>query len=390
MGYHYQKILIWLLETGAKNMHVATIVGTRPEIIKMSEIMLALDRHYRQTIIHTGQNYDYELNEVFFKDLEVRSPDHYLGVSGNDLGETIGNIISRSFKILSELQPDAVLVYGDTNSCLSVIAAKRLKIPVFHLEAGNRSFDENVPEELNRRIVDHISDINFTLTEHARNYLLNEGIRGERIIKSGGFMTEVIDKHLTKIENSDVLDRMRLVKEKFFIASLHREENVDDLAKLTSLMDSFQEICEYFKMPIVFSCHPRTRKRLEEFRLKIPKNVKLIKPLGLFDYLALQRDAACVISDSGTITEEADILGFPAISPRLSHERPEGFDEGVIMLTNMRPERLISAIRLQMSDYSNKSKAPCISDYRKTQPSMTVVKAIGSYIDYVNKNVWGV
>lgn len=370
-------------------MHVVTIVGTRPEIIKMSQIMLALDEHYRHTIVHTGQNFDYELNEIFFGELGIRSPDYYLDVVGEDLGETIGSIISKSYKILSKLKPDAVVVYGDTNSCLSVISAKRLKIPVFHLEAGNRSFDENVPEELNRRIVDHISDINFTLTEHARNYLLNEGLRGDRIIKSGGFMTEIIAKNMQKIDNSDILHRMKLTKKGFFIASLHREENVDDFLKLQSLMDSFGKICDHFNMPIVFSCHPRTRKRLEEFNLHVPDGVVLIKPLGLFDYLALQKYAACVISDSGTVTEEADVLGFPAVSPRLSHERPEGFDEGVIMLTNMTSERLISSIKLQLSDYSSGPYAPRIADYNKNRPSMTVVKAIGSYIDYINRNVWG-
>lgn len=370
-------------------MHVATILGTRPEIIKMSQIMLALDTYYKQTIIHTGQNFDYELNEVFFEDLGLRPPDVYLSVSGNDLGETLGNIISKSYKALSNLKPDAVLVYGDTNSCLSVLAAKRLKIPVFHLEAGNRSFDENVPEELNRKVVDHVSDINFTLTEHARHYLLSEGLKGDRIIKSGGFMTEVIAKNISKIENSPVLEKMGLRSKKFFIASLHREENVDDFQKLKSLIDSFEKICEYFKLPIIFSCHPRTRKRIRDFNLSVSENVKLVKPLGLFDYLALQQHAACVISDSGTVTEEADILGFPAVSPRLSHERPEGFDEGVIMLSTLDPDKIIPAINLQLENYSATKVSPRIADYKKNQPSMTVVKAIGSYVDYINKNVWG-
>ena len=370
-------------------MHIATIVGTRPEIIKLSQVMKQLDKHYKQTLIHTGQNFDYELNEIFFKDLGIRKPDYYLDVAGTHLGESIGNIISKSYELLEHLRPDAVLVYGDTNSCLSVISAKRLKIPVFHMEAGNRSFDENVPEELNRRIVDHISDINFTLTEHARQYLLKEGLRGDRIIKTGGFMKEIINENMTKISASQILDTLKIEKQGYFLASLHREENVDNFKKLESLTSSLEQIYLKFKRQVILSCHPRTRKRLEEFGLSIPDGTILLKPFSLFDYLKLQQNALCVISDSGTITEEADVLGFPAISPRLSHERPEGFDVGVIMLTNLTPDRIVKAIEIQIEEYSLEKIEQKINDYSFQKPSVTVLKAIGSYIDYINKNVWG-
>ncbi len=371
-------------------MNIATIIGTRPEIIKLSQIIKELDKHYTQTLIHTGQNYDYELNQVFFEDLGIRKPDYYLDVAGKHLGESIGNIISNSYELLQRLRPDAVLVYGDTNSCLSVISAKRLKIPVFHLEAGNRSFDENVPEELNRKIVDHISDINFTLTEHARQYLLKEGLRGDRIIKTGGFMKEIISVNFDKIKSSAVLKNLNLEKGNYFVASLHREENVDNHEKLKSLTKCLEEIYQNFQKQIVFSCHPRTRKRLKEFCLPIPRGIVTSPPFSLFDYLALQQNAMCVISDSGTITEESDVLGFPAISPRLSHERPEGFDVGVIMLTNLVPSRVVKAIKIQLAEYSNYKHKQKIPDYSFDRPSITVAKAIGSYIDYINRNVWGV
>ncbi len=370
-------------------MNIATIIGTRPEIIKLSQIIKELDKHYNQILIHTGQNYDYELNQVFFEDLGIRRPDHYLNVAGKHLGESIGNIISNSYELLERLRPDAVLVYGDTNSCLSVISAKRLKIPVFHLEAGNRSFDENVPEELNRRIVDHISDINFTLTEHARQYLLQEGIKGDRIIKTGGFMREIILTNLDKIKSSAVLKNLNLEKNSYFVASLHREENVDNREKLLSLTKCLAKIHQDFQKPIVFSCHPRTRKRLNEFDLPTPAGTITSPPFSLFDYLALQQNSMCVISDSGTITEESDVLGFPAVSPRLSHERPEGFDVGVIMLTNLVPDRVVKAIKVQLEEYSDYEHKQKIYDYSMDRPSITVAKAIGSYIDYINRNVWG-
>ena len=369
-------------------MKVATIIGTRPEIIKLSEIIKLLDNYTEHKIIHTGQNYDFELSKIFFEGLSIRDPDFYLEVAGENLGESIGNIISRSYELLAELKPDAVLLYGDTNSCLAAISAKRLKIPVVHLEAGNRSFDENVPEEINRRIVDHISDINFPLTERARSYLLKEGIRGDRIIKTGGFMKEIIQANQHEIDNSVVLKRLNLKKKKYFVASVHREENVDDERKLKNIAKCFQVIVDEFNQKIIFSCHPRTLSRLTEFNISLPEQVAVEKPFSFVDYMQLQKNASCVVSDSGTITEEADILGVPAITPRLSHERPEGFDSGVVIMTGLDPALTAEAIKMQIEIYGSSNFRPKVADYQAEKPSLTVLKSILSYVEYINLNVW--
>ena len=369
-------------------LKVVTILGTRPEIIKLSEIIKVLDNYTNHTIVHTGQNYDFELSETFFEGLELRPPDYYLDVAGDNVGVTIGNIISKSYTLLDELKPNAVLLYGDTNSCLSAISAKRLKIPVFHLEAGNRSFDENVPEEINRRIVDHISDVNFTLTEHARRYLLGEGIRGDRVIKTGGFMNEIINVHSEKITQSKVLDSLDLHSSEYFTASIHREENVDSEDKLKRIISCFDRIIKEFKFKIIFSCHPRTLARLKQFEISLPEGVVVTKPLPLFDYLWLQKNALCVISDSGTITEEADILCIPAITPRESHERPEGFDAGVLVMTGFDPDLTVKSIKIQIETYRSDAFKPIVPDYHLARPSLTVLKAMLSHINYINCNVW--
>lgn len=366
-------------------MKVMTIVGTRPEIIKLASTIKELDKYTEHILVHTGQNYDYELNEVFFKDLGLRNPDVYMNAAGENAAETIGNVIIKSDKLFKEYKPDAVLLYGDTNSCLAVISAKRNKIPVFHMEAGNRCFDERVPEELNRKVLDHLSDINLTLTEHARRYLISEGIRPETIIKVGSSMKEVLNDNKTLIEKSNVLERLKLEKNKYFVLSLHREENVDNPTNFESLIDAINDISKKYDMPIIFSAHPRTRKKIESLNIKFDDKVKYMKPLGFNDYNKLQKNAFCVISDSGTITEESSIMGFPAITIRQAQERPEGMDEGTLIMSGVNSKDIIDSIEIVTKE---KNKPSIVKDYDVEHVGMKIVRIIMSYTGYINRTVW--
>jgi len=370
---------------------VMTIVGTRPEIIKLSRVMAELDNNVEHIIVHTGQNYDFELNEIFFKDLGVRKPDFFLNAVGKTTAETIGNILIKSDKIFDLCNPDALLLYGDTNSCLSVISAKRRQIPTFHMEAGNRCFDQRVPEELNRKIVDHLSDINMPLTEHARDYLIKEGIRPETIIKTGSCMKEILQFYKPKIDSCDVLTRLNLIEKNYFIVSIHREENVDYPENLIKLVDSLNTLAEKYNFPIIVSTHPRTQKRLDNIINEISLNplVKYMKPLGFFDYISLQMNSFCVISDSGTITEEASILNIPAIMIRMAHERPEGMDEGTLIMAGIDKERVVEAVSIVVSQFhEKKTTTKIINDYNVDNVSIKVVRIIISYIDFVNRTTW--
>lgn len=365
-------------------MKVMTIVGTRPEIIKLSCTIKALDQFTEHTLVHTGQNYDYELNEIFFKDMGIRKPDIFMNAAGQNAAETIGNVIKESDELFKKYQPDAVLLYGDTNSCLAVISAKRNKIPVFHMEAGNRCFDQRVPEELNRKVVDHLSDINMTITEHARKYLLAEGIRPETIIKIGSSMKEVLRANANKIKKSQVLEKLKLQPQKYFLLSAHREENIDSEENFNDLIDSINAVCETYKMPVIFSVHPRTQKMIDKKGVKLNKLVQPMKPLGFSDYVKLQQNAFCVISDSGTITEEASLLGFPAITVRQAHERPEGMDEGTLIMTGLDKNTILDAIKVVTSS----ERMPVVKDYDVDNVSQKVVRIIMSYTGYINRKVW--
>jgi UDP-N-acetylglucosamine 2-epimerase len=368
-----------------------TIVGTRPEIIKLSRVMAELDKYTNHILVHTGQNYDFELNEVFFKDLGVRKPNYFLNAVGANTAETIGNIISKSDEIFEKEKPDAILLYGDTNSCLSVISAKRRQIPIFHMEAGNRSFDQRVPEELNRKIVDHLSDINMPLTEQARDYLISEGLRPETVIKTGSCMKEILEFYKNDINSSEILNKLKISEKKYFIVSTHREENVDYPENLISLLNSLNSVAEEYKLPIIVSTHPRTQNRINslESKVKINELVTFLKPLGFFDYIKLQLNAKCVISDSGTITEESSILSFPAIMIRAAHERPEGMDEGTVIMSGITSERILESLKVVISQHENKATSiKMINDYNVDNVSVKVVRIILSYIDYVNNNVW--
>ena len=369
---------------------IMTIVGTRPEIIKLSRIINELDKSANHILVHTGQNYDYELNEIFFKDLKIRKPNHFLNAAGKNTAETISKIIFESDKIFEKEKPDAVLLYGDTNSCLSVISAKRKQIPIFHMEAGNRCFDQRVPEEINRKIVDHLSDINMPLTEHARNYLLSEGIDPNTIIKTGSCMKEILTFYKKDIESSLVHKNLNLETKKYFLVSAHREENVDYSDNLESLLISLNAIAEKYNIPVIVSTHPRTKNRLEKFNKKVKTNnlIKFLKPLGFFDYIQLQSSAYCVISDSGTITEESSILKFPAIMIRQAHERPEGMDEGTLIMSGIHKDRIIESIEVVVKQYKEGKIPTIIDDYNVDNVSQKVIKIIFSYIDYVNRNVW--
>jgi len=371
-------------------MKVMTIVGTRPEIIKMSRVMAELERYVNHVLVHTGQNYDYELNEIFFENLGVKKPDYFLDVAGKNVAHTIGNIISKSDDVFEIEKPDAVLLYGDTNSCLAVIPAKRRKIPVFHFEAGNRCFDQRVPEELNRKVLDHLSDINFPLTEHARRYLLAEGIKPDTIIKPGSPMKEILDFHSKEINASDVLERLGLKAEKFFIVSAHREENVDSTENFNDLLDSLNAIAEKFQFPVIVSTHPRTKIKLESLnRNDLNPLIEFLKPLGFFDYNKLQKNAYCVISDSGTISEESSILNFPAITIRQAHERPEGMDEGTLIMSGLKKERILQSINIIVSQFSKEKRVTkIVNDYNVDNFSLKVVRSIISYVDFVNRTVW--
>ena len=327
-------------------LKVMTIIGTRPEIIRLSEVIKACDRYFNHHLVHTGQNYDYELNEVFFEELGIREPDHFLEAVGEHLGDTIGNIISKSYELIAKEMPNALLILGDTNSALCSIAAKRLKIPIFHMEAGNRCFDQNVPEEINRKIVDHISDINLPYTEHSRRYLLSEGIRKEHIFVTGSPMTEVINKNKEKIEDSNVLEKLDLKKDNYFLVSAHREENVDTEENFLSLMNALNDIAEKYQMPIVYSTHPRSKKRIEERGFKFHPLVKQLKPFGFFDYNKLQLNSFCTLSDSGTLSEESAILGFPGVLIRTSTERPEVLDKGTVVIGGITEKDIVQAVDL--------------------------------------------
>jgi UDP-N-acetylglucosamine 2-epimerase (non-hydrolysing) len=370
-------------------MKVATIVGTRPELIKLSRVIAELDRAVDHVLVHTGQNYDYELNEVFFRDLGIRRPDHFLDVAGATLGETIGNVIARSYALLRGVQPNALLLLGDTNSCLSAIAAKRLQIPIFHMEAGNRCFDDRVPEEVNRRIVDHTSDVNLVYTEHARRYLLAEGLRPETVIKTGSPMREILSHYRSGIESSDALARLGLEPERYFVVSAHREENVDSEANLRDLLDTLRALASKFELPIIFSTHPRTRKRLQETGADLNGTaVRFLKPLGFFDYVKLQTSAFCVLSDSGTITEEAAILGFPAVTIRQTHERPEGMDVGTLIMCGLKSERVLAAVTVVRTQHESGRRFQPPPDYDADDVSAKSIRIILSYTDYVNRRVW--
>ncbi len=368
-----------------------TIVGTRPEIIKLSRVIAELDKTVKHIIVHTGQNYDFELNEVFFNDLGVRKPDYFLDAVGATTADTIGNIISKSDALFEKVNPDAVLLYGDTNSCLAVISAKRRQIPIFHMEAGNRCFDQRVPEELNRKIVDHLSDINMPLTEQARDYLISEGIRPETIIKIGSCMKEILTFYKDKIDGSNALENLELKEGQYFVVSTHREENVDYPENLTFLLESLNAIAEKYNYPLIVSTHPRTQNRLNSLGSDIAMNplVKFMKPLGFFDYIKLQQYAKCVISDSGTITEESSVLSFPAIMIRAAHERPEGMDEGTVIMSGIRKDRILESIAVVTSQFENGTgKTRIIEDYNVDNVSIKVVRIILSYIDYINRTVW--
>ena len=368
---------------------VMTIVGTRPEIIKLSRVIAELEENVEHILVHTGQNYDYELNEIFFNDLRVKKPDHFLNCVGDTTAETIANIISKSDKIIEQVQPDAVLLYGDTNSCLSVISAKKRQVPIFHMEAGNRCFDQRVPEELNRKIVDHLSDINMPLTEQARGYLISEGIRPETIIKTGSCMKEILNFYKSEISESQVLKSLKLKNDNYFIVSIHREENVDYKSNLENLLHSLNAVAEKYRLPVIVSTHPRTKNRIEQLDgdIKVNPLVNFMKPMGFFDYIKLQQEAKCVISDSGTITEESSILDFPAIMIRKAHERPEGMDEGTLIMSGLEKERVLESINVMVSQ-NKKFTSNIIKDYNVENVSIKVTRIILSYIDYVNRTVW--
>ncbi len=370
-------------------LHVVTVVGTRPEVIRLSRVMPKLDQYCRHTIIHTGQNYDYELNEVFFSDLELRAPDRFLGVAGATAAETIGRVIIEVDKVLADIKPDALLVLGDTNSCLSVIPAKRRKIPVFHMEAGNRCFDERVPEEINRRIVDHTADINLTYSSIAREYLLAEGLRPETVIKTGSPMYEVLQHYRPKIDGSTILERLSLERGRYFVVSAHREENVDGDAEFAKLARVLNTIAERFDEPVVVSTHPRTRKRVLATRTEFDPRVRLLNPLGLTDYVHLQMHSRAVLSDSGTITEESSILSFPALNIREAHERPEGMEEAAVMMVGLDATRVLQALMVLAEQGRGEARnLRMVDDYSVPNVSEKVVRIIHSYTDYVNRVVW--
>ena len=365
-----------------------TIVGTRPELIKLSRVIAVLDSCVDHTLVHTGQNYDYGLNGVFFKEMKIREPDYYLNAAAKNPSETLSNVIKFTDRLLVKIKPDAVLVLGDTNSCLAVYPAKRRKIPIFHMEAGNRCFDFRVPEEINRRIIDHISDINMVYTEHARRYLLDEGLPPDQIIKTGSPMKEILTYHQDNIDSSDIVSRLNLQTKKYFVVSIHREENVDDSSNLENLIRAINIIEMKYRYPVIFSCHPRTKSRLETGKLAISDNVQVMAPLGFFDYICLQKNAYCVISDSGTLTEESSLLGFPAVTIRQSHERPEGMDEGIVVMAGVHSEDILHATALTIKQLQSYGLSKIVLDYDVPQISWKVAKIILSYINFVNQRVW--
>ena len=371
-------------------LKVMTLLGTRPELIKMSCVIREFDKYTNHILVHTGQNYDYELNQIFFDDLQIRKPDYFLGVMGKNAAHSISQVIAKSDDILETESPDALLLYGDTNSCLAVIAAKRRKIPVFHMEAGNRCFDQRVPEELNRKVLDHLSDINLVLTEHARRYLIEEGIRPETIIKTGSHMHEVLDYYKAQIESSDALLKMNLQSRKYIVVSSHREENVDSTVNLNDLIDTLQELAARYDMPVIVSTHPRTQKRLDSMSIgPIDSRIKFLKPFGFFDYIKLQIESLCVVSDSGTITEEASLLNLPAITIRNTHERPEGMDVGTLIMAGLKKDPVLEAVKviIEQHDYSKRVMSP-VGDYEAINVSKKILRIVLSYTNYVNRTVW--
>lgn len=371
-----------------KKLQLMTIVGTRPEIIKMSEIIKKADKYFDQILVHTGQNYDYELNKVFFEDLGLRKPDYYLGVVGDNLGQTMGNVISKSYELMEQVKPDALIVLGDTNSCLCVISAKRLKIPVFHMEAGNRCKDENLPEEVIRRVVDVTSDINLCYSEHARRYILDTGVKPEYTYVVGSPMAEVLDKCRDKIEQSNVQEELGLEKGKYILLSAHREENIDIESNFLSLMNAVNAMAENYDMPVLYSCHPRSKKYIETRGFKFDERVIQHKPLGFFDYNKLQQNAFCVVSDSGTIPEEGAYFKFPAVSIRTSTERPEAMDKGVFTIGSIIIEQVLQAVDLAVSMHANGDDAVDVPAYADNNVSTKVIKIIQSYVGIVNRMVW--
>lgn len=372
-----------------KKMKVMSVVGTRPEIIRLSRVLAKLDAHCEHILVHTGQNYDYELNEVFFSDLGVRKPDYFLNAAGQSAAETIGQVIIKVDQVLQEVEPEAMLVLGDTNSCISALPAKRRKVPIFHMEAGNRCFDQRVPEETNRRIVDHTADINLTYSTIARDYLLAEGLPADRVIKTGSPMFEVLNYYMPQIDSSNVLSRLNLIAGQFFVVSAHREENVDSPKQLKKLATILNTVAEKYDFPVVVSTHPRTRNRIEAQGIEFHPNVLLLKPLGFHDYNHLQKNAKAVLSDSGTITEESSIMNFPALNIREAHERPEGFEEASVMMVGLEVERVLQALEVLESQPSGDERLlRPVYDYSMPNVSDKLVRIIHSYTDYVNRVVW--
>jgi UDP-N-acetylglucosamine 2-epimerase len=372
-----------------KKMKVMTVIGTRPEIIRLSRIIAKLDEHTDHLLVHTGQNYDYELNEIFFQDLEIRKPDYFLNAAGDSGAETIGKIIIAIDGVLTDVKPDALLVLGDTNSCLSVIPAKRRKIPVFHMEAGNRCFDQRVPEEINRRIIDHTADINLTYSTIAREYLLSEGLPPDMVIKTGSPINEVLSYYQEGINKSEILKKLDLIEGQFFVISAHREENIDSDNNFRKLINILNEVAAKYNFPVVVSTHPRTQKRINKEGVKFHKNIQLLKPLGYKDYNKLQISSKAVLSDSGTINEESSIMNFPALNIRESHERPEAMEEAAVMMVGLELERVMQALSLLETQYrGDKRQLRMVSDYSMRNVSDKVVRLIYSYTDYVNRVVW--
>jgi UDP-N-acetylglucosamine 2-epimerase len=365
---------------------VVTLVGTRPELIKLALVIRELDECCDQIFVHTGQNHDFELNEIFFRDLGLRKPDYFLGAAESNAAKTIARTIERFDEVLEKEAPDAMLLLGDTNSGLAVIAAKRRKIPIFHMEAGNRCFDLRVPEEINRRIIDHTSDVNLVYTEHARRYLLAEGLPPDRVIKTGSPMTEVLTAFMSQIDGSEIIESMGLEPDGYFVVSAHREENVDSPNRLKELVEILSRLAAEHNRRVIFSVHPRTRKRLEEFSIQLPKSIEFLKPLGFFDYVKLQKNSFCVLSDSGTLTEESSIIGFPAVMIRDAHERPEGMDEGIVIMTGLNLDRVLHAVTVLRMQKQRRFERPV--DYQSENVAAKVARLVLSYTDFVNRTVW--
>ena len=373
-----------------KKLKVMSVVGTRPEIIRLSRVFAKLDEHCEHTIVHTGQNYDFELNQVFFEDLAIRKPNYFLDAAGKNAAETIGQVIIKVDEVIQSINPEAVLILGDTNSCLAAIPAKRRKVPIFHMEAGNRCFDQRVPEEINRKIVDHTADINMPYSTIARDYLIAEGISADRVIKTGSPMFEVLNYYMADIDSSIILEKLKIKRGDYFVVSAHREENVDTIDNLLELVESLNVIADLYGIPVIISTHPRTQKRINEQGIEFHKNIRLLKPLGFHDYNCLQKNARAVLSDSGTINEESSIMNFPALNIREAHERPEAMEEGSVMMVGLGQQRIIQALRIlenQISSNESRSLSE-VSDYTSPNVSEKVVRIIHSYTDYVNQVVW--